>query len=94
MPGLISYLMGLSRIIVIIVVTLFFASIAGNILFRLKRGPVQSSKSSKSIQSIQSIQSSKSSTSSTSSASLQSDQSDQSESATRETESTDINKAD
>lgn len=42
MPGLLTYLMGLSRILIIVVVTLVVATIVGNIIFRLKRSAVQS----------------------------------------------------
>lgn len=37
MPGLLTYLMGLGRILLLIVFTLVIAAIVGNIIFRLRR---------------------------------------------------------
>ena len=42
MPGLLTYVMGLSRILLIVIITLVVATIAGNIIFRLKKRTVQS----------------------------------------------------
>ena len=41
MPGLLTYFMGLSRILLIVIITLVVATVVGNIIFRLRR-PVQS----------------------------------------------------
>lgn len=43
MPGLMTYVLGLSRILLIVLITLVVATIAGNIIFRLKKRTVQSS---------------------------------------------------
>ena len=42
MPGLLTYVMGLGRILLIVLITLVVATIAGNIIFRLKKTAVQS----------------------------------------------------
>jgi UPF0716 family protein affecting phage T7 exclusion len=47
LPGLLTYFMGLSRILLIVIITLVIATIAGNIIFRLRRRPVQSKVSAK-----------------------------------------------
>ena len=43
MPGLLTYVMGLSRIVLLIVITLVIATVVGNIIFQLRR--VQSKQS-------------------------------------------------
>jgi hypothetical protein len=42
MPGLMTYVFGLGRILTIVLITLVVATIAGNIIFRLKKRTVQS----------------------------------------------------
>jgi UPF0716 family protein affecting phage T7 exclusion len=37
MPGLLTYVMGLSRIVLLIVITLVIATIVGNVIFQLRR---------------------------------------------------------
>ena len=41
MPGLMTYVFGLGRILTIVLITLVVATIAGNIIFRLKKRTVQ-----------------------------------------------------
>ncbi len=42
MPGLMTYVLGLGRILTIVLITLVVATIAGNIIFQLKKRTVQS----------------------------------------------------
>jgi UPF0716 family protein affecting phage T7 exclusion len=42
LPGLMTYVLGLGRILLIVLITLVVATIAGNIIFRLKKRTVQS----------------------------------------------------
>jgi hypothetical protein len=42
MPGLMNYVFGLGRILTIVLITLVVATIAGNIIFRLKKRAVKS----------------------------------------------------